>query len=81
MATIDTDVRNCPKCGSDEISFGFSAPPMTGVVECHADGCEVLAVAATEDAAIALWNGGVWTHELVDRDDNGIPEYRATQLA
>ena len=67
--------NNCPRCGSDEISHGYSFPPRRGNVECHADGCGVLTVADDEDKAIELWNGGRWTHAIVDHDEMGIPIY------
>lgn len=68
-----TPPRNCPRCGRDEISHGYSFPPMQGNVECHADGCEAVAVADTEAEAIAIWNAGEWTHRITDRDEDGIP--------
>lgn len=66
----------CPKCGSDEVSYGYSAPPFQGNVQCHADGCEVVAVADTEAKAQALWRSGEWTHEPVDRGEDGQPTYK-----
>lgn len=68
---------NCPRCGSDEISHGYSWPPMRGTVECHADGCETLVVASSEDEAIELWNAGDWTHRVIDHDEMGNPIYEA----
>lgn len=66
-------VSSCPRCGSDEVSYGYSSPPMRGCVECHADGCEIIAVANSESEAIAAWNAGRWTHRAVDLDENGNP--------
>lgn len=64
-------VKNCPRCGSDEISHGYSAPPMQGTVSCHSDGCEITTVAKTERQAIQRWNAGEWDFRVVDYDDNG----------
>ena len=74
--SAETAVKNCPACGSDEISHGQSWPPSRGSVECHADGCGVITVACSGHEAITLWNRGVWTHELVERDADGQPIYR-----
>jgi hypothetical protein len=68
---------HCPKCGTDEVSYGYSAPPFVANVECHADGCEVVAVGQTEDEVQSLWRSGEWTHELVGRDDFGEATYKA----
>ncbi len=65
--------KNCPRCGSDEISYGRSHPPMQGHVECHADGCEALTVDRDTDTALRLWNAGVWQRRIVDRDEDGHP--------
>ena len=65
--------KNCPRCGSDELSHGWSAPPMSGSVQCHADGCECHTVAETEQEAIRLWNAGVWHSRVIERDESGNP--------
>ena len=52
---------------------------MMGTVECYADGCEILTVADSEDAAIRRWNAGFWDYRVVDRDDDGNPVYEATK--
>lgn len=74
-------VAVCPRCGSDEVSHGWSAPPMQGHVECHADECGALAVAGDEDAALALWNGGYWNYRIVGRDEDGSEVIEAHALA
>lgn len=72
------DVKNCPRCGRDEISHGYSMPPMQGTVECGADGCEVVAVADSEAQAIQMWNEGRWNYRIVDRDEDGQPVIEAS---
>jgi hypothetical protein len=74
MAQNEEDLI-CPACGSDELSYGESRPPRRGIVECHAEGCEVVCIAGSVTAALAIWCAGEWTHELVDRDENGKPTY------
>lgn len=69
---LDTP-KNCPRCGSDEIGYGFSFPPFQGEVCCYADGCEVITRADTEADAIHLWNSGVWHYRPIEWDDNGNP--------
>ena len=71
------EVIKCPRCGCDEVSSGYSWPPMQGTVECHAHGCEVLVVSDTEADALARWNAGEWTHRVVDHDEMGNPIYAA----
>ena len=66
-------VKNCPRCGSDEISHGYSIPPVQGIVSCHSDGCEITTVAESERQAIQRWNAGKWDFRVVERDDNGNP--------
>jgi len=65
--------KNCPRCGSDEISYGYSCPPMQGHAQCHADGCEAFIADSEMGTAIRLWNAGVWQRRIVDWDDNGNP--------
>jgi hypothetical protein len=65
----------CTHCGSDEIAFGYSMPPVEWTVECYADGCERLLVADTQEAAFAGWAAGRWTHKVSGRDDYGNPLY------
>jgi ribosomal protein L37AE/L43A len=48
------DAKDCPFCGSDEVSYGYSYPPMVGVVECHA--CDAVLTGPTEAEAVAAWN-------------------------
>lgn len=72
-----TEPLRCGACGSDEISHGFSAPPFQGIAECHADGCEVLALAKTEAQAVAALVAGQWTHRVINRDADGNPERAA----
>jgi hypothetical protein len=67
------EVKNCPRCGSDALSHGWSFPPMTGSVQCFADGCEVIALADTEAEAVAMWNDGRWNYRVTDYNDNGLP--------
>lgn len=69
------ELNPCPRCGSDEISHGYSYPPMTGIVQCHADGCEIVTTSSSEMEAIHRWNKGIWDFKVVDRDDNGNPIY------
>ena len=73
MSDWEFKAKNCPRCGSDEISYGYSAPPMQGHVQCHADECEAFTTADTETDAIRLWNAGSWQARIVDWDDNGNP--------
>lgn len=65
--------KNCPRCGSIELSWGYSTPPSVGTVTCHAEGCHANITAETEEEAISLWNSGVWLYRLNGRDDNEIP--------
>lgn len=65
--------KNCPRCGSDGLSWGYSAPPFVGGVTCHADGCHANTTAETEEEAISLWNKGVWHYRVIDWDDDGNP--------
>lgn len=70
---MNSEPKNCPRCGGDELSWGYSAPPFQGSVECHADGCEAYAVADNERDAIDLWNSGVWHGRPVEWDNHGNP--------
>jgi hypothetical protein len=72
---MKSEPKNCPRCGSDEISFGYSFPPMQGSVECHADDCEIVTVAGSEVDAIDRWNNGKWDYRVTDRDENGNAIY------
>ena len=74
---MDTDPKKCPHCGSEEISHGYSAPPVQWTVECYADGCGRLLVANTQEAAFAGWAAGEWTHRVADYDQSGNPIYEA----
>lgn len=65
----------CPRCGRDEIAFGYSAPPLRWSVECHADGCEILVVSDTRDEAFEKWAKGDWDYRVEDRDLEGNPIY------
>lgn len=67
-----TRVRPCPRCGGDELSHGYSWPPMQGSVECYADDCGALSIADNEAEAIAEWNAGRWSHRAVDCDEDGF---------
>jgi len=67
----------CLRCGSDEISYGYSCPPMRGVVECYADGCLALVTARSEAEAVAMWNDGRWNYRVTGTDDDGEPIFSA----
>ena len=64
---------NCPRCGSDEIAHGYSAPPLRFDVQCYADGCGSITVADTEQECADLWNGGLWQFRAIDWDEMGDP--------
>lgn len=65
--------KNCPRCGSDAIGYGFSSPTRQGDVCCYADGCEAITISETEGEAIKLWNSGVWHYRPIEWDDFGNP--------
>lgn len=69
----------CPCCGKDELSFGYSAPPLVWTVECHAEGCEILVCASSEKEAVEKWNAGQWTHRVAGWDEHGHPYYEARE--
>lgn len=64
---------NCPNCGSDELSWGYSAPPFQWQIECHEDGCGTYVVADNEDEAFSLWRRGKWTARIIEWDEDGMP--------
>jgi len=70
----------CPECGGDEISYGYSFPPYQGVVQCHADGCEIVAVAASERDALEKWAAGEWDYKVTSYTDDGQPLYTPRAL-
>lgn len=62
----------CPRCGSDEVSYGHGGPPWSANVECHNDECRAIMLDyQSESEAIILWNKGFW-NGLVSTDDDGF---------
>lgn len=56
---MQRELKPCPKCGSDELSYGWSSPGFdgsmrTGNVECH--NCDHLVIAPSEADAVKRWN-------------------------
>jgi len=72
---MSIEPSQCRACGSDEISFGYSAPPFQWEIMCHADGREVLVVADTEAEALMQWEAGEWSFRVVGHDETGRPVY------
>ena len=70
-----TDNENalpCPKCGCDEIAYGYSLPPFLATVECFNESCRAAVVDhESELNAIMLWNGGFW-NGTISVDDDGF---------
>jgi Lar family restriction alleviation protein len=54
-------VKNCPFCGGDEVSHGYTYPPEEGSVQCH--DCDAFVVADSEAEAIVKWNARALTSE------------------
>lgn len=52
------ELKNCPFCGSDEISHGSAYPgyiaDLHGIVQCHS--CDAYMLGGEEEDAIAAWN-------------------------
>lgn len=60
----------CPRCGCDEIAYGYGGPPWSASVECYADDCRAIMLSYdSEEEAISLWNKGFWTGLLFVDDD------------
>lgn len=72
MSDLVKRLELCPFCGSDELSEGYSAPPLAAGVECHNCGASLVLIdeegrssaAALEAEAIAAWNRRAESPEL-----------------
>jgi hypothetical protein len=81
MTCLDApEELKCPACGSDKVVYGWSYPPMEGVVQCYAEGCEVMTVSDTEDEAIARWLNGEWDYKVTGYDEKEYPIYTPRAL-
>jgi len=72
----NAQVLSCPKCGSDEVAFGYGGPPWCATVECHAEKCRAIIIDYhSQSRPIIRWNAGYW-HGVVSVDDDGFSVYR-----
>lgn len=60
----------CPRCGSDEISYGHGGPPWHFSIECYNDECRAVVLDySSESAAMTRWNRGEWDGVVLVDDD------------
>lgn len=70
------EVLSCPKCGGDDVSYGYGGPPWCATVECHAEQCRAIVIDYhSRSRPIIRWNAGYW-HGFTVVDEDGFKVFK-----